>query len=519
MLFYSNSSAFSQNSEYPFCILTRNSWNDWGYYSTFNLECYIAKDDVINFGILKIGKKGLKSINYYNNEEQKIVLDGKFENLSEDYFSLGASSDYYIKLYLLGRRNKKVAQEIEVGLRDIVSNPDIYEDSKNEDIFRQSLIRNISKKTIKDVFTKALHTGYEALTPYKFSIRLKTELTNKPMTFEVTPNKLPQSNIHTIIGRNGVGKTNLLKSIISTLTSSKELDENVIDTFEGKDKISSVLALSYSVFDTTLPKKANLENDIPYKFIGFDKEHQNTQKNESMDEIILNDFLEVVNSIKLNSSLFQTLTDSIATLNTDPIFSSLNVISWFQKENESVLGTLYTKLSSGHKIVLLSLLQIINNVEPNSLFLVDEPEQNLHPPLISSFIQAISVILSRRNAVAIIATHSPVIVQECSADCVWIIDRDQSTISIHRPTIKTFGENVGEITYNIFDLEVRNSGYMKVINIEIQKYNDSFFIPGEERNIDDDLQAIIDKFNNKLGDEAISTIANLLSIEIAKGEL
>lgn len=213
------------------------------------------------------------------------------------------------------------------------------------------------------------------------------------------------------------------------------------------------------------------------------------------------------------------MTDSIATLNTDPIFSSLNVISWFQKENESVLGTLYTKLSSGHKIVLLSLLQIINNVEPNSLFLVDEPEQNLHPPLISSFIQAISVILSRRNAVAIIATHSPVIVQECSADCVWIIDRDQSTISIHRPTIKTFGENVGEITYNIFDLEVRNSGYMKVINNEIQKYNDSFFIPGEERNIDDDLQAIIDKFNNKLGDEAISTIANLLSIEIAKGEL
>lgn len=513
MRFYYESESESEKTvknKYPFCQITRSSWNDWGYYATFFLVCFVDETQSIDFGALKIGKSGLETPDYYNGDKEYVDLEPTFVELNKDYFSVGGSSEYYKKMYKLGQTNTDLQQEILAGLRDIVNKDSLYSINENEDIFRKSLIRNSSKKTIKEVFRQSLDTGFEELTPYDFSIQLKNELFSQPMTFSVSPKKLPQSNIHTIIGRNGVGKTNLFRSIIGEL-SHVEIpeDTDVIETFDGKEKISSVLALSYSIFDTTLPKEDNFKNDIPYKFIGFGKKGESLSK--PLDKIIEDQFLNVVDSIRMNEDLSKILGECIQTLNSDPMFCTLNVMDWFSKKNISNLKTLYSKLSSGHKIVLLSLLQIINNVEPNSLFLIDEPELNLHPPLISSFIQAILVILRKRNAVAIIATHSPVIVQECSSDCVWIIDRSVSNITIKRPTLKTFGENVGLITYDVFSLEVKNSGYMKIIKDAISEYDKSFF--GQNQNVNESLKFLINEFNNKLGDESVSNIANILSLK------
>ena len=147
-------------------------------------------------------------------------------------------------------------------------------------------------------------------------------------------------------------------------------------------------------------------------------------------------------------------------------------------------------------MVLLTLFKLIINIEANSIVLIDEPEQNLHPPLISSFIQAILNILKERNAMAIIATHSPVIVQECSADSTWILNRSGKSIKIERPTIKTFGANVGEITYDVFDLEVEKSGYMKVISDIIEKSST--------------FEEVINKFNNKVGGESERIITSII---------
>jgi predicted ATP-dependent endonuclease of OLD family len=72
----------------------------------------------------------------------------------------------------------------------------------------------------------------------------------------------------------------------------------------------------------------------------------------------------------------------------------------------------FNTLSSGHKIVLLTMTRLVELVEQRTLVLIDEPEAHLHPPLLSSFVRALSALLKRRNAVAIIATHSPVVLQE-----------------------------------------------------------------------------------------------------------
>jgi predicted ATP-dependent endonuclease of OLD family len=96
--------------------------------------------------------------------------------------------------------------------------------------------------------------------------------------------------------------------------------------------------------------------------------------------------------------------------------------------------------------------------------LLDEPEAHLHPPLLSAFIRALSDLLVNRNGVAIIATHSPVVLQEVPKICVWKIWRNGREVVVERPEIETFAENVGILTRKVFGLEVANSGFHKLLS-------------------------------------------------------
>ncbi len=86
----------------------------------------------------------------------------------------------------------------------------------------------------------------------------------------------------------------------------------------------------------------------------------------------------------------------------------------------------------------------METLEEKSLVIMDEPETYLHPPLISSYIRAISYLLIKKNAVAIVGTHSPVILQEVPKSCVWSIRRIGSETTVERLDSESFGE----IKYN-----------------------------------------------------------------------
>ena len=88
------------------------------------------------------------------------------------------------------------------------------------------------------------------------------------------------------------------------------------------------------------------------------------------------------------------------------------------------------------------------------------------------------------------------IVQECSADSTWILNRSEKSIKIDRPTIKTFGANVGEITYDVFDLEVEKSGYMKVISDIVDDSNT--------------FEEVINRFDDKVGSESEKIISSII---------
>lgn len=121
----------------------------------------------------------------------------------------------------------------------------------------------------------------------------------------------------------------------------------------------------------------------------------------------------------------------------------------------------------------------------------------MHPPLLSSFIRAISDLLIKRNAVAIIATHSPVVLQEVPKSCVTKIERVGSQYSLFRPELETYGESIGTLTREIFGLEVEGSGFYKTIREFLSKTAD--------------YNMLINSFDGKIGLEGRAIARSIIA--------
>jgi predicted ATP-binding protein involved in virulence len=105
------------------------------------------------------------------------------------------------------------------------------------------------------------------------------------------------------------------------------------------------------------------------------------------------------------------------------------------------------------------------------LVLIDEPEAHLHPPLLSSFMRSLSDLLIDTNAISIIATHSPVVLQEVPRSCVWKLHRSGTEARVERLEIESFGENAGVLTQEVFGLEVTDSGFHSILKKAVENNN------------------------------------------------
>ena len=156
------------------------------------------------------------------------------------------------------------------------------------------------------------------------------------------------------------------------------------------------------------------------------------------------------------------------------------------------------RMSSGHAIVLLTITRLVETVQEKTLVLRDEPESHPHPPLLSAFIRALADLLHDQNGVAIVATHSPVVLQEIPRSCVWKLFRVRSAVSAARPKIETFAENVGMLTSEVFSLEVVRSGFHGLLEQSVN----------EGASFDD----ILNRYKKQLGLEGRAILAALIAV-------
>lgn len=99
---------------------------------------------------------------------------------------------------------------------------------------------------------------------------------------------------------------------------------------------------------------------------------------------------------------------------------------------------------------------------------------------------------------AIVATHSPVVLQEVPRSCAWILNRSGLSSRADRPRHETFGENVGTLTHEVFGLEVMQTGFYRMISEAVGTR---------------DYHQVVDYFAGQLGGEgrALARTLTLLS--------
>lgn len=133
----------------------------------------------------------------------------------------------------------------------------------------------------------------------------------------------------------------------------------------------------------------------------------------------------------------------------------------------------FISLSTGYKYFLHSLTHLVAYIEENSLVLFDEPENHIHPPMLAFMLAIMRKVLAEYKSVMLVATHSPVVVQEIPAANVFVVSAQGGKVHFRHPLIETYGAGIGEITNEVFGLTTDKTEHFRVIDQLYAKwYND-----------------------------------------------
>lgn len=399
---------------------------------------------------------------------------------------------------------------------------------------------NSSSKSILSNGTKIATGSYEI--DGKISISLDDLGDSfEPLLFNFDKFGEIAQDINLVIGKNGLGKTHLLKEVCDVITGVKSsrakplfnklivVSYSPFESFYTNRELSDLLSIKYGVErDVNIKENPLSIND--YSYIGF----RNSQGEFDRTQPISFSAKAVSNAINYDrdiawwveggagktKTIFSTLSLS---MNFDTIrFKTIkdknidvtidgNKID-FNDEEEEInyqAGIAFLnkgkelKLSSGQQIYSFMIPSIVSEIQDETLIIIDEPELYLHPALEVGLIEMLKSILKQRNSYAIIATHSAVIAREVQSKCVSVLKESTYGTQIDRPNIETYGESLEEIIGEIFD----DYSVKKPYQYEIDNIMDGGLTLTENLN----------KLSPHIGDEGLvyvaSKIADVQSID------
>ena len=491
-------------------FLWTDNWNDWWEFQTlYSLTYFDEQGERHDFGGVKIAEFGMLA------DQKRPNLPEYFEVLEDRFFSLGQDVDYYSALMNLGEQK---ANAILVALRDLSQNEELYKAALSEPVTGRSLLRSVNRKTIEGQYRRILGGG-AVLTNFSFRYQGQSPKPDgaEPMLvdFDITPLSKPPTNIQVLIGRNGVGKTHLLNNMTRALLNPGEtpdedgrfLTDDPLGLEDEEIPFSNAVSVSFSAFDDSkiIQQGRDASKGMRFTQVGLRKEVKDKDGNPVIitrdPEALAKEFSDSA-KICIRGARADRWRKALATLEADPLFAEAQVSSLVEVEMDGFgreAGKLYRRLSSGHKIVLLTITKLVETVQEKTLVIMDEPEAHLHPPLLSAFVRALSDLLINRNGVAIIATHSPVVLQEVPRSCVWKIHRHGYHTTTERPALETFAENVGSLTREVFGFEVTRSGFHRMLMDTVQKTPD--------------FEQVVGQFDGQLGAEGRALLRSLIAIQ------
>ncbi|MBK0098694.1 AAA family ATPase [Erwinia sp. S63] len=481
-----------------------DTWNDYSFETLFYMDYRDSNGITHQLGTVKIGFIGQET----SISTHKKIGKKKISALESNFFSLGTGPEYYEAIMLIPLQTR---EEILEKMNDVVVNKKLLREVIKEQVFKYSMLRSININTIKGQFARIL-SNQGALTDFDFTYNREGHewFSDLELRFKVKPHVLPQTNIHTIIGRNGVGKTTLLNGMINDILKKKKNSNSYFYDNDGMNKIgkdyfSTIISISFSAFDPFIPLED--QNDSSkgtcFYYIGLKKPNSDrkgfTLRTDKEIRQLCAESLNICFSDEGSKKLWLK---SIRNLESDNNFAELELSMLASMDKLECTNACIEKMesmSSGHAIVFLTITKLIEKTQQKTLILFDEPESHLHPPLLSALTRSLSDLLVQRNAIAILATHSPVVLQEVPKSCSWVISRFGREMAYSRPNIETFGENVGLLTKEVFQLEVERSGFHKLLKESVE----------EHESFDD----IMDDYKNRIGFEGQALLRSMIYLK------
>ena len=529
--------------------LEPNKWDDYGYQLVFNLTIWEQTFE------LRVNPKNDLSMNYLKSGEGEYP-DEDFCSLGEvayyeflkKYLSYKERKKWFTRsrdlasnislLDAIAEKYSEVSDSHGKSLTFLPPNGDVH------NFLYNSFLRTTTLKEIKEIFYPLTVFGYSNSTVYysgdgkniiqavddrvkSINYSFKEDGIDKgALNFKKNRNSKLPMNVFAVVGGNGSGKSHKINQIIK-------------EHLEGDKKFSQILHFSLSPFDNIIndgirkeinDKGKDSDGEIFYEKVGFvsvkyppilevlkkaealaltDVKKYLDQKSSKylVADNTLKEGFEGEISIKESFSYYiqNLLIDLIASEDKLKMWGDClnffsfeswvdDIINAFQDRNISKndIEKIDT-LSSGQATILLYITKLVSSINQGSLVIFDEPETFMHPPMVKAFIRAVSELVDNNKAFCLIATHSPVIIQEIPHCNVYKLDSNHELTNIY---YKTYGQNLDTLYKNIYGVELQQTGYNSFFNNRKKKIIEE----GQEGL--EDVNLLSNEDSQYLGDEA-----------------
>ena len=487
MNFYSKKYDFGKwitpcDIEYPAIVLYKDSWNDYGYTTLYHVRFFKDSPVPEKIGFLKI----------LHGKNTDTILPEKFDDLSEEYCSLG-TTDYY---YKMRKCFKNETEDILQKLSDCAINEDVRDKFVDSEGFKDSLLRyTSSEKGLAE--GKNIINGHssEFNSSFSFDCEIGNFDNEHSISFNFEKSKFLPNRIICLIGKNGSGKTQYLSKLALGMSGQNLTLKRGFN--DGRPFFSRVIAISYSIFDSFEKPKSTISSKdydygekFSYVYCGFIETSERILSYEEIQVQLYESILKImemgkikewseslsplfnekilsdlINEIRINERIYEIFMDDLLEDLEKEIeinIKDYNVsIRNIFKKIVNVRKFLYT--SSGQGITLNCVTDVYANIRDETLIIFDEPETHLHPNAIYQLISILYEILNKTNSYAIIATHSPIIIQQIPSKYVRILSEIDNYVTIKPPSLETFGENLTSLTNEIFGNNMHEEYYKKIL--------------------------------------------------------
>jgi ABC-type cobalamin/Fe3+-siderophores transport system ATPase subunit len=412
------------------------------------------------------------------------------------------------KSYSIMRRSlgESQARRILASLQDIATNkffkydrdwPDFYK----EEVFSLAMIRSseayFAYRKAERVLKGLQELDADARQP--FQIELKGAGPQTYFDFQFDSGNFLRGRIAVIIGQNGCGKTSALAKLSKVLADKESRSAEITN----RPELNQILAFIHTAsvrqftpsskeglararvftFNPASPRKQG-EDSATTLLVDVARGHDSSGPLlEHLSEILKTEFgdFQVLVPMKieqpgqhvrggLDDVVHMPFEKWVRGGEQQILKNAAAVASWEPLKFLDKQGK-ERKLSLGQQAFLKFILIALANSGPASALIIDEPENFLHPNLISRFMRSLNKILNGTRSIAFVATHSPFVVREVQSAQVHVMRDEDGVLAVRKPLMQTLGANVSSISNEVFGDDLPHHLYEELLEIAEQQSN------------------------------------------------